>query len=68
MEEKCLLRFVAGPSSLNISSGLIHRAEFIYKLILGNDLLVFTDPQQLQHSGNIDFITIMFVYFIYYYT
>lgn len=45
-EEKCLLRFVAGPSTLNISSGLVHRAEFIYKLILGHDLLVFTAPLQ----------------------
>ncbi|XP_025418587.1 vacuolar protein sorting-associated protein 13B-like [Sipha flava] len=45
-EEKCLLRFVAGPSVLNVSSGLIHRVEFIYKLILGHDLFLFTTLPQ----------------------
>ncbi|XP_050421986.1 intermembrane lipid transfer protein VPS13B-like isoform X2 [Adelges cooleyi] len=45
-EEKCLLRFVAGPSVMNISSGLIHRIEFIYKLILSHDSKFFTSQPE----------------------
>lgn len=54
-EEKCLLRFIAGPSVLNISSGLIHRIEFICKLILGHDLLLFSAPSQSSYLGKNNF-------------
>lgn len=62
-EEKCLLRFVAGPSILNVSSGLIHRVEFIYKLILDHDIFSLTDTIPTPHLGNcFSPINIVYIY------
>jgi len=54
-EEKCLLRFVAGPSILKVSSGLIHRVEFIYKLIQNHDLFLFSPAAQSSRLGSIHY-------------
>lgn len=48
-----------------MSSGLIHRVEFIYKLVLGYDLLLFTTFPQSSRLGITIIIILMYLLYIY---